>query len=140
MMTINRAAFPLSLVALLALAPLAHAKTVMFSGTFVSEGSVTNGQGSIAGSVDTDTDKVTYKITYSGLTGPVTMAHFHGPATANQSAGVLLPIPGPYSDGMEGTLKANAKTVKDILDDMTYINLHTAKYPGGEIRAQVIVK
>jgi hypothetical protein len=54
-------------------------------------------------------------------------------------AGVLLPIHGPYSSGMHGTGMANAVTEKDMLAGMTYVNLHTAKYPMGEARAQVKV-
>lgn len=132
---------PLAAALVLGLAPLAQAKTVTLTGSFVAEGSTTSTPaGQFTGTLDTMSNKVTYKITYSGLSGPVTAAHFHGPATAAQSAGVLLPIPGPYTSGMAGTLKANSATVKDILNGETYVNLHTAKYPMGEARAQVTAK
>ena len=129
-------ALPLAAGALLAFAPLAHAEVVKFSGTFAPEGqSASSGKGDLSGSVDTDTNKVTYKITYSGLTGKVVAAHFHGSAAPGQNAPPMLPIPAPYDSG---TLQANDATVKALLAGLTYVNLHTEKYPGGEIRAQVI--
>jgi hypothetical protein len=131
---------PLAAALVLGLAPLAQAKTVNLTGNFFAEGAVTTTpSGRFTGTLDTVTDKVTYKITYSGLTGPVVAAHFHGPALPGQEAGVLLPIPGPYLTGLSGTLTANAATVQDILAGKTYVNLHTNKYPMGEARAQVKV-
>lgn len=37
------------------------------------------GTGALTGTYDTDTKKLTWSVTYSGLTGPATAAHFHGP-------------------------------------------------------------
>lgn len=136
-----RTAMPFAAAMLLGLSPLvAQARTVNLSGSFVTEGSATTTpSGSVTGTLNTKTGAVTYTITYSGLSGPVVAAHFHGPAGPGQEAGILLPIPGPYQSGMHGTLKANAATEKAMLAGMTYVNLHTAKYPMGEARAQVKV-
>ena len=38
------------------------------------------GTGRVRAELDTVTKTFSYKVTYSGLTGPATMAHFHGPA------------------------------------------------------------
>ncbi len=132
---------PLAATLALGLVSFAQAKTVDISGTFATEGAaVTKPTGHLTGTLNTVTDHVTYKITYSGLSGPVVAAHFHGPAAAGQEAGVMLPIPGPYMSGMHGTLTANAAfTEKAMLAGMTYVNLHTSKYPMGEARAQVKV-
>jgi hypothetical protein len=133
-----RTAIPLAAAFMLATIPLAQAKTVNLTGSFVTEGSATTTpSGDVAGTLDTMSGKVTYTITYSGLSGPVTASHFHGPATAEQTAGVMLPIPGPYKSGMQGAVTANSATVKAILDGMTYVNLHTTAYPMGEARAQI---
>jgi hypothetical protein len=40
---------------------------------------------------------------------------------------------------MHGQLNANSATEKALLAGMTYVNLHTEKYPMGEARAQVKV-
>ena len=45
-----------------------------------------------AGDAGHRTKKLTYTMTYSGLTGPATAAHFHGPAAAGANAGVVVPI------------------------------------------------
>jgi CHRD domain len=133
-----RTTIPLAAALVLGFAPLAQARTVDLTGSFVAEnGATSTPSGKFTGTLDTMSGKVTYKITYSGLTGPVTASHFHGPATADQTAGVILPIPGPYKTGMEGTVTANSATVKDILDGQAYVNLHTTAYPMGEARAQV---
>jgi len=135
-----RTTIPLAAVLVLGFVPLAQAKTLNISGTFATEGSATSTPtGHLTGTLDTVNREVTYKITYTGLSGPVMAAHFHGPAAVGQSAAVMLPIPGPYESGMHGKLTANAATEKAMLAGMTYVNLHTSKYPTGEARAQVKV-
>src|SRR6201995_3629646 len=42
---------------------------------------------------DAATKKLSWKVTYSGLSGPATAAHFHGPAAAGANAGVAVAIP-----------------------------------------------
>ena len=136
----TRSAIPLATAFLLGFTTLAQAKTVKIWGTFVSEGTATTKPvGHVSGTFDTVTDKVTYKITYSGLSGPVKAAHFHGPAGPDTSAPVMLPIPGPYVSGMHNTLTADAATTKALLAGQTYVNPHTAAYPMGETRAQIKV-
>lgn len=51
----------------------------------------------------------------------------------------MLPIPGPYTSGMHGVLKANSATETALLAGKTYVNLHTANYPMGEAWATVTV-
>ncbi len=52
---------------------------------------------SATGTADLDYDaaskKLSWTVTYSGLSGPATAAHFHGPAEAGKNAGVAVPIP-----------------------------------------------
>ena len=49
------------------------------------------------GTADLDYDpaskKLSWKLSYSGLSGPATAAHFHGPAEAGKNAGVAVAIP-----------------------------------------------
>jgi hypothetical protein len=119
---------------------VAQAKTVHLSGTFVTESMAkTTPTGGVKATLDTATDELSYTVTYGGLTGPVHAAHFHGPAAAGQEAGVLVPIPGPYASGLHHEVKVTPKVAKDLLAGMTYVNLHTASYPMGEARAQMMV-
>ena len=41
-----------------------------------------NASGDVLATLDTSTKKLNYTITYMGLSGPATAAHFHGPADA----------------------------------------------------------
>ena len=93
------------------------------------------------GTADIDYDaaskKLTWKLTYSGLTGPATAAHFHGPAEAGKNAGVAVAIPGATSSPAEGSATLTDAQAADLVAGKFYINVHTAANPGGEIRGQV---
>ncbi len=133
----------LALAALLSvtLGGAALANTVTVAGRFVGEGkAATKPTGSVAGSLDTSTDELTYTITYDGLSGPVAAAHFHGPAKRGADAGVLKPIDGPYDSPIKGHVTLDAGQVTELRKGLVYVNLHTAANPDGEARAQLHVK
>jgi hypothetical protein len=135
---ITRTILPLATAGFLAFGGIAMAKTVDLSGKFVTEGTAkTTPSGMVKATLDTTTDELKYTITYSGLSGPVKAAHFHGPAPMGTEAGVLVPIKGPYASGMSGEAKVTPTIAKNILDGMTYVNLHTTANPMGEARAQI---
>jgi hypothetical protein len=86
---------------------------------------------------DAATKKLTWKVSYSGLSGPATAAHFHGPAESGKNAGVAVPIPGIASSPAEGSATLTEAQASDLLSGKLYVNIHTAANPGGEIRGQV---
>ena len=86
---------------------------------------------------DAATKKLSWKLTYSGLSGPATAAHFHGPAEAGKNAGVMVPIPGIASSPVEGSATLTEAQASDLMSGKLYMNIHTAANPGGEIRGQV---
>jgi hypothetical protein len=86
---------------------------------------------------DPATKKLTWKLTYSGLTGPATAAHFHGPAEAGKNAGVKVPIANAPTSPAEGSAVLTDEQAADLMAGKYYINVHTAANPGGEIRGQV---
>jgi hypothetical protein len=94
------------------------------------------GTGELTATLDTSTKELTYKLSFSGLTGPATMAHFHGPAAAGANAGVAVPIPHPVSP-VEGHATLTAAQITDLEAGKWYVNVHTAANPGGELRGQV---
>ncbi len=119
----------------------ALARTLPVSGNFIAEGrATTTPAGAVAGTLDTATDALTYKITYTGLSGPVVAAHFHGPAKRGIDAGVMKPIDGPYDSAIKGSVTLDKTQVKELEKGLVYVNLHTAANPGGEARAQLHVK
>jgi hypothetical protein len=77
-------------------------------------------------------------MTYMGLTGPATAAHFHGPAAAGANAGVAVPIGQPPSNPATGTVTLTDAQMKDLEDGKWYANVHTAANKGGEIRGQMV--
>ena len=85
---------------------------------------------------DTASKKLTWKVTYSGLTGPATMAHFHGPAEPGKNAGVMVPFK-DVASGAEGSATLTDDQAAALKDGKMYVNVHTKAHPGGEIRAQV---
>ncbi|WP_050631164.1 CHRD domain-containing protein [Bradyrhizobium viridifuturi] len=86
---------------------------------------------------DAATKKLSWKLTYSGLTGPATAAHFHGPAEAGKNSGVAVAIPNATSSPVEGSATLTDAQAADLLAGKYYVNVHTAANPGGEIRGQV---
>ena len=86
---------------------------------------------------DAATKKLSWKLTYSGLSGPATAAHFHGPAEAGKNGGVAVAIPGATSSPAEGSAVLTDAQAADLMAGKYYINVHTAANPGGEIRGQV---
>jgi hypothetical protein len=119
--------------------------------------------GSFRATVDEDAQTVTYELTYSGLEGDVQQAHIHfgkpavnggislflcsnlgnGPAgtpACPQSGTVSRTVPaadivGPLAQGIEaGNL---SELVAAMRAGHAYANVHSTKWPGGEIRAQI---
>jgi hypothetical protein len=87
---------------------------------------------------DAATKKLTWKLTYSGLSGPATAAHFHGPAEAGKNAGVAVAIPNATTSPNEGSATLTDAQAADLMAGKYYVNVHTAANPGGEIRGQVM--
>lgn len=97
------------------------------------------GHGNLEATFDTSSKDLKWKITYQDLTGPVTMAHFHGPAPVGQNAGVQVGIPkDKLASPIEGEKTLTDAQVSDLMGGKWYFNVHTAADPSGEIRGQVL--
>ena len=132
------------------LATLALGAAVVFAGPAFAEklkatlsgatevpANTTAGNGTADIDYDAASKKLSWKLTYSGLTGPATAAHFHGPAEAGKNAGVAVPITNATSSPSEGSATLTDAQAADLLAGKFYVNVHTAANPGGEIRGQV---
>ena len=93
------------------------------------------GIGGGTATVDTVNNTITLNLTYSGLTGPATAAHLHGPAARGAPAGVKLNI-GTASPITNVVTYLEADEA-DILSGAWYVNIHTAANGGGELRGQL---
>ncbi|WP_426688183.1 CHRD domain-containing protein [Rhodanobacter ginsengiterrae] len=139
MPTSPRKLLPL-VAALLVFSTAAAARSVSLSGDFAGENGATNQpSGHVDATLDTVTHQLKYTIDYRDLSGPVTIAHFHGPAEPGVAAGVMKLIPGPYQTGMSNSVTLDAATQSAMLNGLTYVNLHTKAQPKGEARAQMKV-
>lgn len=81
------------------------------------------------------TKALKYVITYANLT-PTAM-HFHKGAVG-VAGGVELEIPAPYSSGTSGSVTLTAAQETDLLSQLWYVNVHSANFAGGEVRAQLV--
>lgn len=100
----------------------------------------TSGSGTANLTYDPSTREVTWDITFSGLSSPVTMAHFHqGAKGKNGPVKVWLTKKGePVSSPIKGEAKLTPEEAKAFMDGDMYINVHTKDHPAGEIRGQVM--
>ena len=120
----------------------AHAETMTFKGTMTGAQEVpatdSKGTGTADATLDTATRKMTYTVTWKGLTGPATMAHFHGPAAMGKNAGVEVSLGTNPTPPVSGTATLTEDQVKQLMAGDLYANVHTKDHPGGEIRGQML--
>ncbi len=97
-----------------------------------------NASGDVLATLDTGSKKLSYTITYFGLSGPATAAHFHGPAAAGANAGVAVPIGSNPASPSTGSVTLTDAQMKDLEAGNWYANVHTEANKGGEIRGQLM--
>ncbi len=120
------------------------------------------GSGRFTAAIDRD-DKITFKVTFENLSANLIVSHIHyaqfnvaggvmiflcggggqpacPAATSGEFEGEITPanVTGPAGQGINpGDL---ASALRAIGDGEGYTNLHTTKFPGGEIRGQIKVR
>ena len=80
---------------------------------------------------------LTYTLTFAHLSGSATAAHIHGPAARHVTAGVLVALCGSCTSSVMNTVTLSQDQIDKMEAGQTYVNVHTAKNPNGEIRGQV---
>jgi hypothetical protein len=92
--------------------------------------------------VDDVANTVTVTGNYSGLASAATLCHLHGSAILGVSASPIVDL--TVSGGTSGTISSGGPVtpaqVQDILNGLTYVNVHNANFPNGEIRGQVLAE
>ena len=141
-MKMNRTLTALVLSLSLAAPAIAVADTLNLKADLLASTEVppktSDGHGELTATYDPASKVLHYKVTYADLTGPASMAHFHGPAPAGKNASVAVPVPmDKLASPIEGDATLSAAQESDLLAGNWYFNVHTAKNPGGEIRGQV---
>ena len=123
--------------------------------------------GQFVATLSPDRRMLSYRLSYNGLEGAVQQAHIHfGKAAVNGGISIFLCANGDFRAGQRATLPTcpQSGTVTDTVDmtavvgpagqgiaagelgeviaameaGRTYANVHSVKFPGGEIRAQLV--
>jgi hypothetical protein len=131
----------LALAACLAAVSPALAETVTFKADLASSAEVPPNDSAAKGAVtityDTASKKLTWDGNYSGLSGPATAGHFHGPADPGKNAGVVIPITDAKNTAFKGSADLTDAQAADLMAGKWYVNIHSDAHKGGEIRGQV---
>jgi hypothetical protein len=135
-----RYGFGAAVAALLAFGGPAFADTVQFKADMKGATEVPPNEsaatGTLTASYDTTSKKLSWTGSYTGLSGPATAAHFHGPAEPGKNAGVAVPIT-PNTSPLEGSATLTDAQAADLMAGHWYVNVHTNANKGGEIRGQL---
>lgn len=97
----------------------------------------TKGKGTATLTFNTTSKKLSWDVTYSGLSGAATMAHIHGPAATGENAGVVIPFKGKIKSPIKGSATLTDAQATDLMAGKYYVNVHTAANKDGEIRGQI---
>jgi CHRD domain len=96
----------------------------------------TKGSGSFTGTLTGR--KLVWKLTFAHLSGPAMAAHIHLGKTG-KAGNVVVPLcaGAKCKSGVHGSATLTAAVLKALTTGGTYVNVHTAKNPNGEIRGQI---
>ena len=85
---------------------------------------------------DETSKKLTWTITYWGLSDKAKAAHLHGPASEGANADKMITV-SPLQSPIKGAAILTEEQVKALTAGDIYFDVHSAKYPDGEIRGQL---
>ena len=151
----------IALLVLLTLASASQAETIQFKADLKGFKQVppnqTAGTGTVTATFDPTSKQLSWKGNYSGLTGPATAAHIHGPAIVGKNARLVFWISenvgqcsqgecrsksgnntAPIASPFLGSAMLTDAQVADLMAGMYYVNIHTDAYPAGELRGQLL--
>ncbi|HEY8103909.1 MAG TPA: CHRD domain-containing protein [Gaiellaceae bacterium] len=79
---------------------------------------------------------ITWRLTFSKLTGRAGAAHIHI-GRRGVAGGVAVSLCGPCRSGATGRATVSGATLAALEAGRAYVNVHTARNAGGEIRGQI---
>lgn len=136
-----RTSLPAILAALLSGSLAAQSLTyvVELTGTQEVPPVTTSATGSATVTLDRMTGAVSVSGSYQNLAAAATAAHIHGASRRGLNSGVIvgLMVTGGTTGTFSGSGTLTAAQIQDMLDGVTYLNVHTGSFPGGEIRGQI---
>ena len=129
----------LSLLAVFLVWGSAQAEQIRFRADLApGPGIASSGKGMATASLDTTSKTLTWNVDYSGLSGPATAAHIHGPADPGANAGIVVPFSGNLASPIKGSATLTDAQIAQLEAGKWYVNIHTEANKPGEIRGQLI--
>jgi hypothetical protein len=111
----------------------------LIAGTQSVPSNASTARGVFNGTFDASTNQISVNIVYNGLASNATAGHIHSGAVGTNGP-VIVPFggfPATTSGTYTNTLALPAAQVANLMAGNTYINIHNATFPGGEIRGQI---
>lgn len=97
------------------------------------------GTGTVEFVLDRPTQELSWTMVFEDLTSTATGAHIHGPQTPGGNAGVLIDLaPEGLKSPVTGSFVLNDGLLEYLLTGRMYVNIHSTKYPVGELRGQIM--
>ena len=138
----RKTALVFGLLAAVAAWPMAQAAVTMYKANLGGTAEVppvtTQGKGTAQVNVDPATKQLTWRVDYSGLSGPPAAAHIHCGAAAGANAGVAVPLGTNLASPIQGSGALTDAQLADLTAGKCYVNIHTAANKGGELRGQLV--
>jgi hypothetical protein len=79
---------------------------------------------------------MTWRLTFSGLTGRALAAHIHL-ARRGKAGKIAVPLCAPCRSGVRGRATVKGGVLTALEAGRAYVNIHTRRNPAGEVRGQV---
>jgi CHRD domain len=96
------------------------------------------GAGTATAILNATTEELSWSVNYHGLSGAAVSAHIHGPSDPGKNSVPQIDIgKSALESPIRGSAKVTAQEAEQILDGKWYVNVHTARNLGGEIRGQL---
>ena len=80
------------------------------------------GKGAAEVQYNSETRTISWKVTYSGLSGPVTGAHIHGPAATGANAGIVVPFTNVNASPIQGQATLTPTQFGDLAAGLVGVN------------------
>jgi hypothetical protein len=120
--------------------------TLYTANMLAQSGALSRGVGAATLRVSPDGTQAILKFEYSGLSGPITAEHIHTDSYLGRPSEILFDIDtavkqsdGSYVWNIVPVSPYSVADIQEIIrEGKSYINLHTALYPGGEINGHFV--
>lgn len=86
--------------------------------------------------VNTFSHTIKYNISFSGLSSAEILAHIHGPAAIGSAGPIMFSL--PLGSPISGSFATTAAQEGTLLGSLSYTNIHSQNFSGGEIRDQMV--